>query len=281
MDGFDDESLRQKADVSAEEVAYLASCYWDQKPCATFLGLGINWWKQGGAHSRLIDALIYLSGNVGLSGGGANFFNMVFPFGTEVFREEVKKALARGVEMAKQRRILLPLLGQEIEKAQDPPIRTAWFSMFNPVATAPDSNHLKKVLADLDFVIATEQFMTATARCADLVLPATTYLEENDVMYFHGHSYMGPVNPAIPPLGEARSNMWIFQNLAARLGFGDALAGEPWDWIARCWSPLEEQGISMEEIKSGPVRRKQPYHTHTEDGVFPHLGRQVPIHHLL
>lgn len=267
LDSYDDRSLLQKADVSEEQIAHLASCYWDEKPCATFLGLGINWWKQGGANSRLIDALIYLSGNVGLPGGGANFFNMAFPFGANLFREEVARAKDRGVQMAKQRRILLPLLGQEIEKAQDPPIRTAWFSMFNPAASAPDSNQLKKALRNLDFVIVTEQFMTATAQCADLVLPATTYLEENDVMYGHGHSYIGPVNAAVPPRGEAKSNMAIFQDLARRLGFGDALAGEPWDWIARAWSPLEKQGITMEEVKKGPVRRKQPY-VPFQDGVF-------------
>ena len=267
LDIYDDGELLQKADVSAEQVSRLATCYWDEKPCATFLGLGINWWKQGGAHSRLIDAAIFLSGNVGLPGGGANFFNMVFPFGVNLFREEVERAKARGVQMAKQRRILLPLLGREIEKAQEPPIRTAWFSMFNPVASAPDSNHLKKVLKDLDFVIVTEQFMTATARCADLVLPATTYLEENDVMYAHGHSYMGPVNAAVSPRGEARTNMRIFQDLASRLGFGEALAGEPWDWIARAWSPLAEQGLTMEAVKKGPVRRRQPSVPY-QDGVF-------------
>ncbi|MBW1789193.1 MAG: molybdopterin-dependent oxidoreductase [Deltaproteobacteria bacterium] len=267
LDRYDDADLLLQADVSQEQISHLASCYWDEKACATFLGLGVNWWKQGGAHSRLIDSLIFLSGNVGIPGGGANFFNMAFPFSTAVFREEMERARERGVQLTRPRRILLPQLGAEIEKAQDPPIRLAWFSMFNPVASAPDSNHLKKVLKDLDFVIVTEQFMSATARCADLVLPATTYLEEDDVVYSHGNSYMGPVNAAVPPRGEARSNMRIFQNLAKRLGFGEALAGAPWEWIARAWSPLEDQGITMEAVKEGPVRRKQPV-VPFQDGVF-------------
>jgi len=200
-----------------------------------------------------------MSGNIGIPGGGANFFNMEFPFGTGMFKEEMQKAKERGVQLVKPRRILLPLLASEIEKAQDPPIRLAWIAMFNPVAVAPDSRHLREVLRKLDFVIVTEQFMTATAECADLILPTTTYLEEDDVVNGHGQSFtVGPVNAAIAPRGETRSNFRIFQELAGRLGFGEALAGEPWDWIARAWGPMEAQGISLESIKKGPAKRDLP-----------------------
>ena len=267
LDQYEETDLLQKADVSREQVKQLASCYWDHKPCATFLGLGVNWWKEGGAHSRLIDALVFMSGNIGIPGGGANFFNMEFPFDTAVFKEEMAKAAARGLTPLKPRRLLLPLLAQEIEAAQDPPIRLAWISMFNPVASAPDSNHMKKALQNLDFVIVTEQFMTATARCADLVFPATTYLEEDDVMYSHGSSYMGPVTAAVQPKGETRSNMQIFQSLAKELGFGEALQGKPWEWIARTWALLDDMGVTMEAVKRGPVKRAQPLIPY-ENGVF-------------
>ena len=259
LDRYDERDLYARADVTEEEVAYLASAYWDQKPCSTYLGLGVNWWRQGGAHSRLIHSLIYMSGNIGIPGGGANFFNMEFPFGTGIFREEMNKARERGVQLVKPRRILLPILANEIEKAQDPPIRLAWIAMFNPVAVVPDSRHLTETLRKLDFVIVTEQFMTATAKCADLILPVTTYLEEDDVVHGHGQSFtIGPVNAAIPPRGDTRSNFHIFQDLAERLGFGEALAGEPWEWIARAWSPLEDQGISLETVKKGPAKLVVP-----------------------
>ncbi|MBW1780721.1 MAG: molybdopterin-dependent oxidoreductase [Deltaproteobacteria bacterium] len=267
LDRYQERDLLQRADVTREAVRHLASCYWDHRPCATFLGLGINWWRQGGAHARLIHALIFMSGNIGIPGGGANFFNMEFPFDTSVFKEEMANAAARGETPVRPRRLLLPLLGREIEEAQDPPIRTAWISMFNPVASAPDGNRLKKALNNLDYVIVTEQFMTDTAQCADLVLPATTYLEEDDVMYSHGSSYMGPVTAAVPPKGEARSNMEIFQALAHKLGFGAALQGGPWEWIARTWAPLNATGISMEAVKQGPVKRAQPLIPY-ENGAF-------------
>ena len=267
LEQYDETELLQRADVSREQVKHLASCYWGHKPCATFLGLGVNWWKQGGANSRLIHALVFMSGNIGIPGGGANFFNMEFPFDTAIFKEELARAAARGLTPIKPRRLLLPLLAKEIEEAQDPPIRLAWISMFNPVASAPDSNHMKKALQNLDFVIVTEQFMTATARCADLIFPATTYLEEDDVMYSHGSSYMGPVTAAVKPKGETRSNMQIFQGLAEKLGFGEALQGKPWKWISRTWALLDDMDISMEAVKRGPVKRVQPLIPY-ENGVF-------------
>ncbi|MEE8416621.1 MAG: molybdopterin-dependent oxidoreductase [Desulfobacterales bacterium] len=268
LDRYDDQDLFKRADVTADEVSHLASAYWDDQPAATYLGLGMNWYKQGGAHSRLIHSLIYFSGNVGVPGGGANFFGMGMPFDTKIMREEMAKAKERGVELVKPRRILNPYLAQEIEKAENPPIKLAWVSMMNPVASAPDSLHLAKVLRNLDFVIVTEQFMTATAKCADVVLPVTTYLEEDDVIASHGHPYVGPVNAAVPPQGEARSNLWIFSKVLDRMGLEGAMPVSPWEWISRSFGSLNEQGITLEDVKKGPVRRNLPDIPY-QDGKFP------------
>ena len=268
LDRYDDQELLTRADVSREEVSYLASAYWDDRPAATHIGLGVNWWKQGGAHSRLIHSLIFFSGNVGVPGGGANFFSMGFPFDTQIMREEMAKAKEKGVDLFKPRRLLTPILAQEIENAQNPPIRLAWIGMFNPVASAPDSRHLAKVLRNLDFVIVTKQFMTATARCADLVLPVTTYLEEDDVINSHGQPYVGSVNAAVPPQGEARSNLWIFSKVLDRMGLDGVMPIEPWEWISRAFGPLNEQGITLEAVQKGPVKRNLPTIPY-EDGKFP------------
>jgi anaerobic selenocysteine-containing dehydrogenase len=267
LDRYDDQDLLQRADVTTDAVSHLASAYWDDRPTATHLGLGVNWWKQGGAHCRLIHSLIFLSGNVGVPGGGANFFNIGLPFDTQIMREEMAKAKERRIALVKPRRILNPLLAQEIEKTQDPPIKLAWISMMNPVASAPDSQHLTKVLRSLDFVIVTEQFMTATAKCADLVLPVTTYLEEDDVIASHGHFYVGPVNAAVPPQGEARSNLWILSKVLDRMGLNGAMPISPWEWINRAFGSLNEQGITLEDVKKGPVKRDLPNIPY-QDGKF-------------
>ncbi|MFC1857533.1 molybdopterin-dependent oxidoreductase [Thermodesulfobacteriota bacterium] len=267
LDRYADPDLLKEADVTEEEVSHLAAAYWNDKPTATHIGLGVNWWKNGGVHSRLVHSLIFFSGNVGIPGGGANFFSTGFPFDTQIFREEMAKAKALEVNLVKPRKFLIPLLAQEIEKAQDPPIRLAWIAMMNPVAAGPDSLHLAKVLRNLDFVIVTEQFMTATAKCADLVLPVTTYLEEDDVIHSHGQPHIGPVNAAVPPRGEARSNLWIFNKVLERLGLEDAISTSPWEWISRGLKPLEKEGITLEKVKQGPVRRNLPVIPY-QDGKF-------------
>lgn len=114
LDAYDPMDLLRKTDLGEEAITHLASCYSEHKPCATFLGLGVNWWKQGGANCRLIHSLIYASGNIGIPGGGANFFNLAFPFSTRIFEEEKLKAVGRGVEIQEPRKLLLPLLGEEI-----------------------------------------------------------------------------------------------------------------------------------------------------------------------
>src|SRR5262249_32464484 len=90
----------------------------------------------------------------------------------------------------------------------------------NPAAVAPDQ---AKVLAgfrreDL-FTVVHEQFQTDTADYADILLPATTQLEHQDVVKPYGHYYMMYNQPAIQPLGEAKSNSEVFRLLASRMGF--------------------------------------------------------------
>lgn len=103
-----------------------------------------------------------------------------------------------------------------------PPIKAMYVYNSNPVAVAPDS---KKVIAgfareDL-FTVVHEIFQTDTADYADIVLPATTQLEQFDVHKAYGHIYVLANNPAIAPIGEAKPNSEVFRLLAARMGFDD------------------------------------------------------------
>jgi anaerobic selenocysteine-containing dehydrogenase len=93
----------------------------------------------------------------------------------------------------------------------------------NPVAVAPESAKVLRGFAREDlFTVVLEHFQTDTADYADYILPATTQLEHFDVHKSYGHSYVLVNEPAIAPLGAARSNTDIFRALAARMGFTDA-----------------------------------------------------------
>jgi anaerobic selenocysteine-containing dehydrogenase len=69
-----------------------------------------------------------------------------------------------------------------------------------------------------------------------------------------GHNIIGGVNRVIEPVGESRSDLLIFQQLADRLGIGPEMAGAPRDWLERIFTPLTNRGVSVEQVMEGPVR---------------------------
>jgi anaerobic dimethyl sulfoxide reductase subunit A len=88
----------------------------------------------------------------------------------------------------------------------------------------PNTNKIAKALKALDFLVVMEQFMTPTAKFADIILPTTTFLERNDIDQGVGGAYYGFVNKCIEPCGETRSHLDIGRGLAEKLGitsYGD------------------------------------------------------------
>ena len=106
----------------------------------------------------------------------------------------------------------------------EPPVKALLVYNSNPLSVAPDSSMVRKGLSREDlFTVVHEQLLTPTARYADLVLPATTFLENRDLYMAYGHFYLGIAEPVIEPLGEAVSNFDFFQKLAQKLGYADEI----------------------------------------------------------
>jgi anaerobic selenocysteine-containing dehydrogenase len=107
---------------------------------------------------------------------------------------------------------------------RDPPIRALFVASNNPAVTNPDAGKLRRGLARDDlFTVVHDPFLSTTARYADIVLPATTYLETEDFYRAYGTYYMQYGPRAVAPQGEARSNYDVAQALAQRLGVTDAV----------------------------------------------------------
>jgi anaerobic selenocysteine-containing dehydrogenase len=120
-------------------------------------------------------------------------------------------------------------LGRALTEFSDPPVSVLFVYNCNPLATAPDQNRVRRgLLRDDLFTIVHEQVLTDTAGYADLVLPATTFLEQYDVARGYGAYHLHLVQPAIAACGEARPNQELFRELGARLGLAaaDAALGE-------------------------------------------------------
>ena len=110
-------------------------------------------------------------------------------------------------------------LGEELLNMKDPPIRALYISANNPAVTCPEVHKVRKGLSREDlFTVVHDPFMTDTAKYADIVLPAASYLETDDLYRAYGAYWMQWGQQAAKPQGEARSNFDVAQALAQRMG---------------------------------------------------------------
>jgi len=104
----------------------------------------------------------------------------------------------------------------------------------NPAAIAPNQNLVLKGFRREDlFTVVLEQFQTDTADYADILLPATTFLEHTDLYFAYGHYHLQLARPAVKPPGQARSNVDVFRAIALRMGFDDPCFRESEDDMIR------------------------------------------------
>jgi anaerobic selenocysteine-containing dehydrogenase len=237
------EEIIEKAEVSLETIQFLAEVYCD-RPTSTYLGLGMQRYENGGNTIRLIDALVAMSGNVGIAGGGANYGNLQVgqSFHSLAFTLDDRKRESRQFTMMKQ--------AEGILQAIDPEIKMAIVTCGNPLTQVPDTALVKMAFSSLDTLVVFEQFMTDTAELADYVLPVTTVFEEEDAYYssmYHHYLNYGPKLVEAP--GEAKSDLWIWTELAKRLGFGNEFDYTTEQWLELGLLPLKKQGITLEKLR--------------------------------
>ncbi|MBI3327688.1 MAG: molybdopterin-dependent oxidoreductase [Nitrospinae bacterium] len=241
LEGLDRQLVLDKTGLSPAAIATLARLYGTQKPGSIHLGMGPQRWMAGAEVFQLIDALAALSGNIGVPGGGVNYSSRL-PSLLDL------SWLAENTSAAK-RFVLRPTIGRDLLHTHDPTIRLAWICGANPVTQALNSDLVREALARIECCVVSDVYLTDTAQYAHLFLPTTTFLEEEDLVVTDWwHSYFGYVRPVIPPCGEAKSDLEMFQSLAGRLGFGAEMAGSPGDWIARLIAPMQGYGITLDRL---------------------------------
>jgi anaerobic selenocysteine-containing dehydrogenase len=221
--------------VAPAEIEQLAREYATTRPTALRLNYGVQRCENGGAAVRAIAMLPAITGAWKIRGGGAQLSTS----GAFAWKEDALRRpdlalkspigrLARVVNMSELGRALTELgtksLGTEGLQADDGPAVHALFVYnSNPGAVAPNHNAVIRGLALPDlFTVVHDLFFTDTTDYADYILPATTFLEHTDIQGAYGHYFVQLSNKAIEPLGEARPNVWLFGQLAQRMGFTEA-----------------------------------------------------------
>lgn len=238
------EEIAEKTEVPAEVMTELAEVYGD-RPVSTFFGLGMQRYENGGNTIRLMDALIAVSGNIGIPGGGANYANRQVgqSFDGAALTLPERKTAFRQFTMMRQ--------AEGILTAKDPEIKMIFVTCGNPLTQVPDSSRVREAFASVETVVVMEQFMTDTAKMADYVLPAATVFEQEDVYYssmYHHYVNHGP-KLAEPP-GEAKPDLWVWTELAKRLGFGADFDFTREEFISMGLGSLKEQGITLDSLRN-------------------------------
>jgi anaerobic selenocysteine-containing dehydrogenase len=157
-------------------------------------------------------------------------------------------------------------LGAALTTLDGPPVMALVVYNSNPAAIAPNQNAVMRGFRRDDlFTVVLEQFQNDTADYADILLPATTFLEHTDLYLAYGHYYLQLARPALAAPGEAKSNVDVFRLLAARMGFDDACLRETEDEMVRTVLDSPHPflaGITLEELereRSVRLRLPEPF----------------------
>ncbi len=213
--------------MTAAEIEQLAYEYATTRPAMLRLNYGVQRCENGGTAVRAIAMLPALTGAWKLRGGGGQLSTSgAFLWDKQALeRPDLALAsplrrLARVVNMSQLGHALTEL-GSRAEDG--PPVHALFVYNSNPGAVAPNHNAVCRGMARDDlFTVVHEQFFTDTTDYADFILPATTFLEHTDVQGAYGHYFVQLSKQAIAPPGEARQNVWLFGQLAQRMGFTEA-----------------------------------------------------------
>ncbi|MDQ3227746.1 MAG: molybdopterin oxidoreductase family protein [Chloroflexota bacterium] len=205
--------------IPAENIVALARRYGTTKPSLLKFTDGIQRHGNGGQTCRALACLPAVVGQIGVRGGGL-FYS------TSGYVKWDGEAFSHRSECPPQPRAFnMNRLGAALTgEVMDPPIQSLYVFSANPVGATPNSSLIVQGMLREDlFTIVHEQFMTDTAQLADIVLPATTQLEQVDLHKPYGQRHLQYNHAAIAPLAEAKSNWDVSRLLATAMGYL-----EPW-----------------------------------------------------
>ncbi|AET68623.1 anaerobic dehydrogenase, typically selenocysteine-containing [Desulfosporosinus orientis DSM 765] len=248
----DPEQMRNVAGISGEVITYLAN---EIRRCSTtvfWIGKGLQKYTNSGQNIRAIHALAVAGGLMKDCGGGIYTSHSVDFLFNDIW----------GSDLINNRKMNFSSFMLH-HKALDPGIRMLWVTQSNPLVQGTELQAFRKMMSSLDLIVTTEHFLTPTARYSDIVLPAATLFEMEDIIAGGWHQWLGLNEQAITPLGEVRSELEIAQALSRVLN--KAFPGVcPFpadraisDWLRLAVPPqlCRQLGIdTYKELKNGPQK---------------------------
>lgn len=254
--GWTFERAAAASGVPAVEIERFARMYAEASPAVVRAGWGFERNRNGGSAVAAALALPAVAGKFGVRGGGYTMSNS----GAWAVLD---RAAAVAEKESATRVINMNRLGEVLLEQNDPPVQVLFSYDCNPLATMPNQEKVRRGLAREDlFTIVFEQVWTDTAQYADLVLPATTFLEHTEMSRGYG-AYVLYRSPAVAaPAGEARPNYEVFADLCGRLGLdrpgdpkgADELSAALLHTSERMRAELDRDRVASPDCGTSPVQ---------------------------
>ncbi|HEY7319840.1 MAG TPA: molybdopterin-dependent oxidoreductase [Candidatus Binatia bacterium] len=248
--------------VPTQTIRDLAREFASRTPAAIRIGYGVDRWYYCDYTARAVANLVVATGNIGIAGGGISVHDGTYaaPLNLNSFRSPGGREAAT---------LDVVSLMKAIERDEPYPVRALWLSasnMFNQTS-ANRARVLSAIVPKLDLLVVVDLFMTDTAALADVVLPACTIFEKQDLV---AGMFLQLQRRAVIPEGESKSDWDIFAGLAARMGIGHYFAAAPEHFLKEMIEtdhPLL-QGITLDRLESEDAvllkRPLEPYVSFTD-----------------
>jgi anaerobic selenocysteine-containing dehydrogenase len=239
-------SVEKATNLRWEKVEELCDVLVEKPPIAFMIGLGLNKSSYGAEAARAVSLLPALLGRhrgFHYSDSNGRFIDWSYVNGSKM-SDKTSKVVQQ------------VSLGLSLNTGQ---FNFVFIKGSNPASTLPNQDAVRKGLQKEDvFVVVHETHWTETAKLADVVLPAATYLEKSDLNFSDHHLYTRLSMKAIEPLGECKHEIWVMQQLAERLGCRESwLYEDPWQALEKAMMTAFENGRFDDLLKGVILKLRQ------------------------
>jgi anaerobic selenocysteine-containing dehydrogenase len=240
--------------IPAASIIDLAEIIGKGSPLTIIPGYGLQRHHNGGQTIRAILSLVLLTGNIGKPGAGFNYANLqsyIYDNPKEPLcyypDQEKDKPFKRTVSMARLGACML---------SNEPELKAAWIERGNPMIQSPDSINVRKAFGKLRFKVVVDEFLTDTAREADIILPAKNMFEQSDIVGSYWSPYVQLKPKILDEPGEVIPESEIYYLLAQKMGLQIDGLPEPGNMNIEKWLETRIQGyspITLERLRKSPV----------------------------
>jgi len=283
VDEWTPERAAEVTEVPVRFVHRLAELLGTVRPATICAGFGMQRYTNSGQTMRALIALAAITGNIGKPGAGwvyANLQSHIFSRPKDpiaFYPPETPDGVVR-VSISTAR------LGRDMLAQHDPPLKAAWVERGNPLTSNPETPALQKAFRALEFRVVVDEFLTDTAKEADVVLPCKTLFEQSDVITAYWHPYVQWKQKILDPPGDIKLDSEIYYLLAKRIGFPDSEIAKAMpapgeaaveEYLAKRLANTPD--ITIDRLKQGPVLPPGHQEVAFADMVFPTPSGRIEL----